>query len=398
MLVKVCDAMCGAGKTSAAIRFMNTATDRRFLFITPRLTEVQRICEQCGAREFAEPKSFDSSGKMGSLVSLLRAGRNVASTHALFRRYDQTVADLIREGGYTLILDEVLDVVDMPPIHPHDVRDAITLKHIAVDDAGIVSWIDDGFRGEFSKYRTLIQNGNTMLSNTGTLLLWLFSAEVFESFREVYILTYMFGAQVQRCYYDLCGIRYEFVGTRKCGDGYEFCAPEEMTFRPALRDKIHILQNDVVNAVGDPKFALSASWFERNDCGVDDLRKNLYNVLRNKFGAPSREIMWTTYKEFRSKLSGSGFTRSFLECTCRATNDYAERRYLGYCVNVFMNPYLRNFFLAREVDVDQDAYALSEMIQWVWRSAIRNGEEIWLYAPSSRMRELFTNWVEEVSA
>jgi len=40
---------------------------------------------------------------------------------------------------------------------------------------------------------------------------------------------------------------------------------------------------------------------------------------------------------------------------------------------------------------------LSEMVQWVWRSAIREGNEIVLYVPSERMRNLFTNWLEQTS-
>lgn len=35
------------------------------------------------------------------------------------------------------------------------------------------------------------------------------------------------------------------------------------------------------------------------------------------------------------------------------------------------------------------------MIQWIWRSAIRNGEEISLYLPSKRMRDLLTEWIEK---
>ena len=35
-----------------------------------------------------------------------------------------------------------------------------------------------------------------------------------------------------------------------------------------------------------------------------------------------------------------------------------------------------------------DAYARTELIQWVWRSSVRRGEEITLYLPSPRMREL----------
>ena len=41
-------------------------------------------------------------------------------------------------------------------------------------------------------------------------------------------------------------------------------------------------------------------------------------------------------------------------------------------------------------------YALSTMLQWIWRSAIRRGEEIWLYVPSRRMRTLLKDWMERV--
>ena len=48
--------------------------------------------------------------------------------------------------------------------------------------------------------------------------------------------------------------------------------------------------------------------------------------------------------------------------------------------------------------MDWDQYALAIMIQWVWRSRIRNGQEIWLYVPSRRMRELFLKWMDDAVA
>ena len=62
-----------------------------------------------------------------------------------------------------------------------------------------------------------------------------------------------------------------------------------------------------------------------------------------------------------------------------------------------MNPIVKNFFLQHGVNVDEDGYALSEMLQFIWRSAIRNGEEIWVYIPSVRMRNLLKQWIDENS-
>ena len=50
--------------------------------------------------------------------------------------------------------------------------------------------------------------------------------------------------------------------------------------------------------------------------------------------------------------------------------------------------------LQNNVNVNEETYALSEMLQWIWRSAIREGNEIWIYIPSRRMRKLLQNWLE----
>ena len=43
---------------------------------------------------------------------------------------------------------------------------------------------------------------------------------------------------------------------------------------------------------------------------------------------------------------------------------------------------------------DKDLWALSNMIQFVFRSRLRKGEPINLYVPSKRMRELFLKWLD----
>ena len=41
----------------------------------------------------------------------------------------------------------------------------------------------------------------------------------------------------------------------------------------------------------------------------------------------------------------------------------------------------------------KDLYALSEMLQWIWRSRIRNGQDINIYIVSKRMRRLLNQWL-----
>ena len=59
-----------------------------------------------------------------------------------------------------------------------------------------------------------------------------------------------------------------------------------------------------------------------------------------------------------------------------------------------MHPAITQFFAQKGIKVDEDLYALSEMIQWIWRSQIRNGEKINIYIPSTRMRLLLKSWLD----
>ena len=70
---------------------------------------------------------------------------------------------------------------------------------------------------------------------------------------------------------------------------------------------------------------------------------------------------------------------------------------MAYIANRYMDPVIKNFFVQHNIDVDEDGYALSEMLQFIWRSAIRQGKEIWIYIPSIRMRTLLIDWINNES-
>ena len=131
---------------------------------------------------------------------------------------------------------------------------------------------------------------------------------------------------------------------------------------------------------------------------MKQLQNNVVNFIRHIVNGTSRDVIWTTFKDFKAQLSGKGYTKGFLPINARATNLYKDRKYLAYLVNIFFNPMVKGFFKDHNVDVDEDGYALSEMLQWIWRSAIREGNEIWIYVPSSRMRKLLKDWIEQSSS
>ena len=80
--IKVVDAVIGAGKTSWACQMMNDPrnADKRFLYVTPFLSEVQRIIDECPDRQFVEPKDNSGKNKSDDLKLLLADGRPVTPT------------------------------------------------------------------------------------------------------------------------------------------------------------------------------------------------------------------------------------------------------------------------------------------------------------------------------
>ena len=137
------------------------------------------------------------------------------------------------------------------------------------------------------------------------------------------------------------------------------------------------------------------------------MKRNLNNYFRNILDAKSETIMWTTFKDFQAKLRGKGYSKQFkseqlenvenaygfLSCNARATNKYSECYNLAYCVNNYLHVSVSQFFRKKGVAIDEELYGLSEMIQWIWRSRIRNGESINIYIPSVRMRTLLKSWL-----
>lgn len=408
--IKVCDAIMGVGKTSAAINMINCSDDdQHFIFVSQLLDEVRRVKKACPGKQFLEPFKTRRSSKSDNLVELLESGRNIATTHSLFSRCTPRVIELIRQNNYILILDEVMDVVEPLDIKDGDAQLFFDYGILSVDEHSAVSWHAPDYlrrEGEYSDFAYAVSSGYVIMDE-GALMIWKFPFSMFAAFIDVYILTYMFDAQLQKYYFDLCDADYEYIGARRREDGvYTFCKVEEMASQKInLLDKIHIVEDAKMNEIGEDPYALSKNWFlkaEKRKIGnktvFRQMRTMLESFVRRRWdGVLAENILWSTHKNYRYKIAGKGYASSFLAFNYRATNEYAKKDHLMYIINVFVPSGLRMYFETSGIYVDQEAYALSVMVQWVFRSAIRNGEEIWLYVPSKRMRGLLKKWIKEVS-
>lgn len=392
----------GSGKTSSAINYINNTEDgSKFLFITPYLDEIARIKDSCPLKNFKEPKAIGT--KLEGIKFLINRGDNIVSTHALFQRFDNELIDMCRAKNYILIMDEVTDVIEKYEISKEDFK-ILTENFVNInEETGLIHWRnpDDDYYGKFSEEKRLCEL-NCLAYYSGSIMMWLFPVEVFNAFRKIFILTYMFNSQIQRYYYDYYKLPYSYIYvTGNDVSNYHFTAYEEekQTLSYDFKMLIHIYEDYKLNLLGDREYDLSKSWYIRNknNAAMKQLKNNIENFFRNKRKSKTSENLWTTFKDFKKDLSGKGYGRAFVPLNMRASNKYRERTSVVYPVNRYINTGIKNFFLKHNVVVDEDGYALSEMLQFIWRSAIRDGKEIWLYIPSIRMRNLLKMWIENNS-
>ena len=275
-------------------------------------------------------------------------------------------------------------------------------NNIAKKQDDNVVWDDDQYQGTLFNEIMQMSNSKNLKDYDGSFFFWALPIDVFQCFAGAYVLTYMFEYQMLKYFFDVNGVQYELIGTKRTNGVYHFCPLEEMNRKRDLRSKVHINYTNKYNEIGNRSFSLSSSWFERaskepNQPSLMILKNNLYNIFRhNRRGNGDR--MWTTLNKYKSFLKGKGYSSGFITFNKRATNQFADRHDLAYCVNVFMQPWMKNYLMRLGAEgVNEDMYALSVLIQWVFRSALRKNEEINIYIPSKRMRFLLREWLENLA-
>ena len=430
--------MMGSGKTQAMYQMIRSHPEKSYIIVTPYLNSIEDA--KNAGLDIRQPE-YKGGTKLSSLKYLISHGFNIGCTHALFLSIDDEVLDLIRDSGYTLFLDEALDVVK--PINDLIAEVGYKVKKgtasfligqgiISVDEMCRVRWCGKSMESLDYEYRylePLIKGGNVLCVN-GQLFLWMFPPKIFETFPEVYILSYLFEGSVFDGYLKIHGFDYSTGGVSGEYGGKEFAFAEyenDSARRKELKPYIRIYEGKA-NKIGEKKGSLSKTWYDTAKASDLAAVKRGFNTFYKRVMAPGKKLMWTSFKEHKEALCipGSGSIRRltidesrameadtegknqelnklrcFVACNAKATNDYRDRNVLAYLINRYYNPLIEGMFRDKYgIVLNKDRYALSEMIQWVWRSAIRANDlpleqrSIDLYIPSARMRELMQKWLD----
>lgn len=379
--------------------------------------------------QFKEPSDTGAlPTKSADLLRLLSEGQNVVLSHELFKLLNDTAIDRIKEFDYTLFLDEEIEVVELSDITQDDLKILKEQRLIEIDPTSKrVKWLDSQYHGDFERTKREIQQ-KALYEVEQNIILWQLPPGIFEAFHQVYIMTFLFRGSMLFLYFQKYGMSFQYLHVEKdsqekyyFSQGYEEVSKLEKVRIKSLLDVYEGRLN--TNYLPESKkkrdiqeySSLSSSWHQsrKNKEYINILKRNAMNYIQNYRHAPKNTVMWTTFKPAANKYESrrmkancrwSGRIRcnectrpcgvNFVSCNARATNRYADRTTLIYLCNIFpVPPVVQYLSQGTTAEFDADLYALAQLMQWIWRSAIRRGEAVSLYLPSARMRKLLLDWL-----
>lgn len=408
----IIDAIMGSGKTTFILdKLIPDNRQDKFICVLPTLEECTRYKDSLKGKvpiEVYEPKAIGGR-KLKGLQDLLGKNVNIVTTHALIQKIDEETMSLLEKTDYMLIIDECLNVVQEFNKHFNDVdlKDLERLGYVIIDEQGFLTWNETenaaDYDGRYEDVKALCNLRSLMKlkikdSYSDSILMWNFPIKFFDLFKKCYICTYLWDGSLQKAYFDLHGIDYMHMTLLK-GNLSIYNPTKEYLLREDVFSLIN-LYDGKLNKIGEPdrynKNPLSSSWYKgkarNNKTYLEIVKKNTENYFKNIVKTSSSENMFTVFKNFKKYVKGSGYTKGFVSCNAKATNDFKNKTSLAYLINHFIKPNIANFFSSYGVEVNKELYSVSELLQWIWRSAIREGKEINLYIPSERMRNLLIQW------
>ena len=413
--IKVIDYMMGTGKTSYILDKISQEVHKRFIYIAPLLSEVEDRASNLLVDLDVIVPSDNEGTKSADLLKHLEQGRSICTTHSLFTSLTNKHIEQIKEWGYVLIIDETVDFIESYNAYSlGDIHDLIKRSDLIVDteNNGLVSmnW-DVSEDNTFKPLKKLCDV--KMLYGTkerkSTMLNTQIPPSMIDNASEVYLLTYMYEASFMYAFMKLHKYQHEFLEIPEL-------VQRQKEIKAKLKANIEIISippaDKEIAKVKESAF--SHSWWSTNrtKLGLSFLKK-VENWLHNN--QHRGNYFYTCPKELISignklgvlssknnikkllpvtKLDGIDHVQ-WLPANTRATNLYKDRNLCLYMLNVYPNVGVQHYLKDYLEPIDRDKYALSEMLQFIWRGCIRDDKPMQLYIASKRMQELFKEWLEE---
>ncbi|QBX33404.1 hypothetical protein E4191_00730 [Paracoccus liaowanqingii] len=406
--IQVLDSIMGSGKTTKIIDWMIANPDQKYLYVSPLLSEVEeRVPTACAdAIGFTFPTAENGTSKSQSFLNLLKSAENIATTHSLFKLMTKEHLQLIKDKGYVLIVDEEVNMIEdystvcgyLDDLKGWDVVDidyqnngkVIVLKEPTNNSRSFKTLFD------YAKADSLFAS-----KNSNNALVTQLPVSLLLAAKRVIILTYKFEGSILSQFLKMNNLTYS--------DFNEFDMPDEKVLKDQIRKLVTIGSTLSTRSLNQRQGYMSATWYETGATAAElnSLRGALRSIYRLH---PKQSILITCPlsaveerhkrsihdgRDVNPKLDGPKPKRGWLACNTRATNDFSNKTVMIHAYNRYPNRNVESYLNSWGRPIDRDTFALSEMIQWLWRGCIRDGKEMTVYILSKRMLDLFNEWLNE---
>ncbi len=398
-LITVIDRPCGSGKTNDLIDFLkahkNQNIKERFLLVVPDLGEVDRFLIALGTDYFETPlvqnewvKEGYADNKTDVLIDILSQGKNAIITHSLYERIRQ-FENLLTD--YRVIVDETPTVANQvhtmfgSGVFKHLLHEK---KYISIDPntkliTATSNWLVDElayFDGSdvgISKFMEVIQSADVYYVR-GTYCLMPLPDAFFTKPKSLTILTFLFAGTQLDHYMRKRGYQYSL----------QTCPYELALFKQKMNAdlKIYLKTTDIRTGYEE-----MTSKPDKKRKKVGNFVKNTIQLLnKNGFGfvpemilvASSKDAWYGKELNTNSKVSNASslmkLTRlgkaSYTGMITRGTNKFRDRNILIMMGKVNLHPDLAEF-LGMQTKKSKDRHTLSELVQLIYRTGIRDGKE-----------------------
>lgn len=450
LIFRIVDSPMGIGKSSALmtnIRFnvayyeddlvdslkrtglFNDLEHRRFIIFVATVKERdERFLQQLKAKCPERPPYSRS------ILELFRNGENIVTTQSLYGFFNEETIKAFRKSPYpyTAYFDEI------PPLF----REVVGSKQ-KKDSFGAIARFGKSDVLLMQKDGIITRKGEKLVYNRNsdyarqssdhkvfdaikdlsrscdlypfgdkqgqfTSIIAFMKRELFTCFDQCWFFSYLTKDSMLARYCAMNDIAMEYYHVEK---GFIKHNPEgkyRETYPQGI-ERLVILEDKRFN----PDETLSKEWFKaarsgKNEEGLKKLLgcfRSAYTFMKQK-GVRSDSFMFTTFTAYQNLLDGDGrhfpTLKRFLPCNAKATNDYSNCTGVAYLCNRYFDVNCANFLIQRaketnnpELKFDNNNYALSELLQFIWRSNVRvadSDKPVYVWVPNKRMRKLLRDF------
>lgn len=450
--IEVVESLMGNGKTYATLRYIEQQAldnkNSRWIYCTEYLSEIEKrtkdeksLCRNL----WRTPTEDDKTEKFIELL-LEPTVQLIAITHALLLIVSRNpyINSIIKAKGYNLFLDETIELIN--PYGRCLAGDFLTWyaegKFEIQEPLGKIEWvykdeISKGLSTSFKAFAEDAQSGllYSSLEGNRVSLVEVENEIIFYQFNRVILATYQLTYSLFDAYLSLKGIDKITCKDVKCSKNntkhnIRSLITQHTKYYAKFRNKSmsSTWWNGEVTRANKDKTVIKGG-------SLDDF-KLVSNTIRNigdsvgckgnahmlgftvpgsKIGASSnpKNVSPKGYpstvcfvEESSTETDTNGNPKlittkerdkaksTYIPCNSRACEDYKNKVVMIHAFNRFPMLPVANYLNARNITFSAEVFALNELLQWLWRSAIRDGKPITVSILSERMRDLFDTWLD----